>query len=88
MVVATMSQGLVFLGDTASAVALACALSFGGWKTWRGDVLVPSDPSPGRVTASIAFALASLPVWLIAAKLTLIALAAFECAPDAYECPL
>ncbi len=87
MQIATVTEGLPFLGLAALVAALAAALDLAARSTLRGDVLQPRRPSAGRIVTSVAFVLASLPLWFVVVEFAFVSLVAFRCAPDAYECP-
>jgi hypothetical protein len=73
--------GVPLLLACAAVLALACWIVKGAWAR-------RSMPRYGRVAAAVLVALAGTPLYAWTAFVILIGIAAFDCPPDAYECPL
>jgi hypothetical protein len=58
------------------------------WCTGQGQVGRGPPAAPGRIAAATLIVLAGAPLYFWTLFAIAIGLAAFDCPPDAYECPL
>jgi hypothetical protein len=85
----TASQGWDILGGGGLPPLLGCcALIALAWWMLRGGWARRHLPRAGRIAAGVIVVLAGTPLYAWTAFVILIGIAAFDCPPDAYECPL
>jgi hypothetical protein len=85
---ATASQGWPIIGIGALLLAAWAVPALLAWCTAKGKWVAGRLPRVARIVAAALIVLAGAPLYFWTLFVIVIGIAAFDCPPDAYECPL